>query len=702
MSLGPHPLVGHWLGAEGDVLVVRTGKVDIGQRISTALMQIAHEELTQPLECIRVAPVATGECPDEGITSGSNSVEQSGRAVRLAAATLRRMATAEAARRLGGEPPDWRLEDGALTGPGSNRPVPLTGLIADMDLGVPVDLDAPLAGPRARPARPPMAGLRDIVTGRYRFVHDLDAPGMLHARVVRPPNARARLAGVDAAVAARLRAEGLRIVRDGSFLAVAGAREWDVVKAAGRLFAGCAWQGGGLPEDDVFARLTPANAERLIVEDGTPRAAPVPPAPDAPAHAARYERPFTMHAALAPSAALATWDGARLDIVTHSQGIYPLRQSIADSLGLDPRAVCLTHAPGSGCYGHNGADDAAFEAALLAMALPGAPVLLKWSREDEHAWEPYGTAMAVELAAATGPAGEITAYSAEAIAGTFRGRPRPGKGRAGPAKLLANRFRADPVGPARPEPNLNRQGGMHRNLDPVYRLPEVRLVKNLVADLPHRTSALRCLGAAANVFALESFMDELAAIAGRDALDYRRAHLGDARALAVLDRLGAALGAAPSGAMAGRGVAYAQYKNAMARVGVGVDLHVTDLSEVRLDRAVIVADAGRVIDLGGLEAQLEGGFLQGASWALCEAVTWDRDGITSRDWDSYPVLRFDNVPEIEVIVLDRPGDASVGAGEAAPGPALGAIANAVCAATGLRLRRLPFTPDAISRAALRA
>ena len=702
MSLDRHPLVSHWLGLRDGRLIIRSGKVDLGQRISTALAEIAHEELTVPHDRIDIAPVRTGASPDEGMTSGSNSVQQSGGAVRLAAATLRREAARIAAERMGGRPEDWTLNDGGLLGPGTNRPIPLLDLVRETDLEIAVDPEAQCMPARVRPAAPVMRGLHDMVTGRHVFLHDMEWPGMLHARVVRPPHARARLAAAPAGVIGEIEACGMHVVRDGSFLAVAGPREWPAITAAERLGAACRWSSeGGLPEVDACAGLVQENATRLLVRDGTPRDDPIPPLPAAPNHAARYERPFTLHGALAPSAAMAVWDGTRLAITTHSQGIYPLRESIADSLGLDSEQVEVSHAPGSGCYGHNGADDAAFDAALVAIALPGTPVLLKWSREEEHCWEPFGPPQAVELAAWTDGAGRIARLSAEAISGTYRGRPRPGPGRAGPARLLANRFRRSPADPYTPAPNMGRQGGMHRNLDPAYTIPETRLVKNLVTNLPHRTSALRCLGAAANVFALESLMDEIARAEGRDPLAFRRAHLEDPRAVALLDRLGDAMQALPAlGPGGGCGIAYAQYKNAMARVAAGVHITVADDARIRLDRAILVVDAGRVVDRHGLEAQIEGGFLHGASWALHEEVAWDRNGIVSRDWQSYPVLRFDNVPEMEVIVLDHRRAPTLGAGEAASGPAVAAIANALFDATGLRLRRLPLNADAIRRAAL--
>ena len=702
MSLNDHPLIADWIEARDGRLLVHTGKVDIGQRISTALLQIAHEELTVPYSQIDIAPVRTGHAPDEGITSGSNSIEQSGNAIRRAAATLRGHLIALAMARFGGAADDWLIEDGILHLPGTNHRLPVIGMMTDADPAAQVDPDAaPLTTDTEVLEKPVMRGLADLVTGRFTFVHDLDAPGMLHARIIRPAHARARLSEIAPTAIERAKANGLHLIRDGSFLAIAGPQEWPVVDGAPKLANACTWDlHGGLPEADIFANLTAENAIRLPVIDATPVQAPVPAALSNPDFTARYERPYQMHGSLAPSAAMARWDGRTLAIHSHSQGIYALRASIADSLGLDAAQVDITHVPGSGCYGHNGADDAAYDAALIAMAIPNAPILLKWTRDEEHRWEPYAPAMAVDLAAILDK-DRIKTFSAEAFSDTHRGRARPGPYRAGPARLLANRFRDDPIGPNPATPNMTRHAGLHRNLDPIYAFAEKRLVKNLVAGGPHRTSAMRCLGAAANIFAIESFLDELARNQGADAFALRRAHLNDPRALAILDELERQVKAMPPlTETGGRGMAYAQYKNQMTRVGICVEIDTNDRAEVRLTRALIVADAGRVVDSDGLTAQLEGGFIQGASWALCEQVTWDRDGILSCDWESYPVIRFDNIPEITVTILNRPTQKSVGAGEASPGPAIAAIANAIHDATGIRMRRMPFTADAILQQAL--
>nr|WP_283054241.1 molybdopterin cofactor-binding domain-containing protein [Thetidibacter halocola] len=685
-------------------MILRTGKVDLGQRISTALVRIATEELSVPPDRIAIAPVRTGDSPDEGITSGSNSIEQSGLAQRLACATARIAALALAADRLGTTPDALDLDDGRVTHRGTNRSLDMVDLVAALPEDLPVDRDAPARVlPEPLPEFEPR-GLRAMVEGRYTYVHDLDRPGMLHARVLRPPMMDARLADLPQDIVAGLESAGLHLIRDGSFVAVAGPQEWPVVRAAERLSNGCRWDiGDGLETGDIFQILAAREAQRFPVIDGTPKKAPLPDPLASADFDARFERPYTMHGALAPSAALAEWRDGRLEILTHSQGLYFLRGSIADSLDMAEADIVLEHVPGSGCYGHNGADDVAFEAALIARAIPDTPILLKWSRADEHGREPLGTAMAVSVQAQVDGKGGLAALWMETRGDTHRGRPRKGANRAGPARLSANSLRDTDVPRFVPEPNMNNHAGLHRNFDPIYTVPDKRLVKALVADLPLRPSALRCLGAPANVLAIESMMDELAAQAGEDPIAYRRRHLDDPRAVAVLDALEVMLRDRPMpGEGGGRGIAYAQYKNAMTRVGLAVDLEIAETGEARLTDVILVADAGRIVDPDGLRAQLEGGVIQGASWALHERVLWGPEGRETLDWDSYPVLRFDNVPRIAVHLLDHPGAPSVGAGEASPGPTVAAIANAIHAATGLRLRRMPFDADAVVAAALQA
>lgn len=711
-SLANHPGLDEWVavGADGRISV-KTGKVDIGQRISTALAMIAAEELDVPLGRIDMIRTVTGEAPDEGITSGSNSMMESGHAVRLASATARRHMLALAADHLGVDAETLEVDDGQIRSRDTNRSVSYEELQGDRPFGIDVDPAVDVKDPQThRIVGEKIAplGLSDIVTGEYRFLHDIKMDGMRHARVVRPPHYKAKLTSLDDDVVTRLKDNGIETLRDGSFVAVAGPDEYAVIRAAERLFNACTWNAqDGLTEGDIFDSLTGNTRESRPVEnDGVPQDKPVPPLAEPPTAAAvtleaRYDKPYHAHASMGPSAAAAIWSDDGLQIWSHSQGIYFLRDAVAEALGIDPETVRIEHLPGAGCYGHNGADDAAFDAALIARALPGTPVLLKWTREEEHAWAPYATATSMKLRASLDGDGNVIDWSHETYGDTFNMRPRSGPNMAGAARLLSGRYRNDPPPEFIPQPAMIRHMGIHRNLDPLYVFPQKRLVKNLVRDLPLRTSALRTLGAFGNVFALESFMDELAEAAAIDPVTFRLNHLEDARGREVLEAVAERMDLGADDGI-GRGIAFAQYKNLKAYAAVGVELEVTDAAEVKLRRAVLAGDAGEIVDRDGIAAQYDGGFLQAASWTIYEQVTWDRDGITSRDWETYPILGFDNVPEIETVLIERPGVPFLGAGEAVSGPAGAAIANAIYGTTGLRLRRMPFTPDAIRAAAMDA
>jgi nicotinate dehydrogenase subunit B len=710
-SLKKHPKLNQWLeiAADGRV-IVHSGKVDIGQRISTALALIAAEELDVAYERVEVARAETDVAPDEGVTAGSQSMEESGHAVRAAAATARRQLMEMAAEALEADAETLEVEDGLVRAPGANRTVSYAELMGGQAFDIDVDPTAPVkpaAQHKQIGARVRMRNIEPIVTAQPYFVHDMTLPGMLHARVVRPPHYSATLSALDDAVLARLAGEGVQVVRDGSFLAVAHADEWAAVKAAERLYNAATWDmGAGLPEGDIFEALSNNTRVSLPVRDGAPVKEDVPPLADPPANAsvtlsARFERAYNMHGSIGPSAAMAQMDGDAMTIWSHSQGIYMQRGSVAEALGLTDDKLKVIHTPGSGCYGHNGADDAALDAALVARDLPGKPILLKWTRADEHAWEPYGSAMVMEMRGSLDADGTVIDWCHESLSDTYGQRPRQGPNKLGPSRMLAMWHVQDALKMPLPQPNMSKHAGIHRNLDPHYNFAQRRLVKSLVRDLPLRASTLRALGAYANVFAIESFMDELAEAGGLDPAEFRIRHLDDPRAQDVVRACAEALhkpGPVPDGC--GRGIAYARYKNAKTYACVGFEVSVNDAAEVRLHRAVTAADAGEVIDAQGLIAQLEGGIIQSASWTLHEAVTWDRDGVTSRDWETYPILRFDNIPEIECVLLNRPGEPFLGAGEATAGPTAAAIGNAVYAATGIRLRRLPFTPDEVRRVAM--
>ena len=710
-NLRNHPNVDDWLsiGEDGRV-VVRTGKVDIGQRISTALALIAAEELDVDLHRIDVEGVDTAWSPDEEYSTGSNSVERSGPAVRLASATARQHLLNLAARKLKVGMDSLEVADGLVRSSETNRSITYWQLMPGRRFGIVVDPQARVKSPqnyRQIGRQVTAIDLVRLVDGNERFVHDMVMPGMLHARLVRPPHYHARLAQIDETIYQHL--GGGHLVRDGSFVAVAAEDEYGVVRLAARVAEAIRWTSEPRLDDrDVFQRLMTEPAISLPVRNGEAFLEPVEPLGSPPSDAAhtvrtRIERPYLAHGSIGPSAALALFVDGVLTIWTHSQGVYPLRLTIAEALGMEPGHVRLIHRRGPGCYGHNGADDAAFDAALIAKALSGRPVLLKWSREDEHAWEPYGPAMVVEVRASLDATGRVIDWSHESWSDTHRTRPRPEPNGAGPARLLSTHLVDNPVPAFTPEPFLSAPlAGVHRNASPIYAFPRRRVVKHLVRNMPLRTSTLRSLGSYTNVLAIEATVDQLADSAGIDPLAFRLRHLDDERARAVLEAVAdrAEWDAPASGAGRGRGLGLARYNNLKAYAAVVADLSVDDAAAVHLDRLIIAVDAGQIVDRDGLALQLEGAALQSASWTLYEQVTFDANGITSRDWQSYPILRFDNVPDVDTVLIDRPELPSLGPSECAIGPTAAAIGNALYRATGLRLSRLPFTPEVIRAQAL--
>ncbi|HMI93577.1 MAG TPA: molybdopterin cofactor-binding domain-containing protein [Polyangiales bacterium] len=710
-SLQSNPKLDAWIRIDvGGTITLRTGKVELGQGIKTALALIAAEELDVELARIRVETADSARAPIEFMTVGSMSIESSGTAVRHAAALARRLLLARAAERLGVSADELDVRDGHVhartTGASTSYWELQAGTAFEHDITALAELK-PSSEYRqvGKPAQ--RVDLPGIAFGSQRFVQDLAPDGVVHARVVRPPSPRARLRDVELE-SARALPGVLAVVRDGSFLGVIAQREEQAVHAAAVLRAHADFELSALPDQGALHERLPNDlVGSFPLVGGVPVAAPVPPllAPEGAAHTLRasYRRPYLMHASIGPSAALACFREDMLEIWSASQGVSLLAAAISQVLALPPERVRVVHVEGPGCYGHNGTDDAALDAALLARALPCTPVLLKWTRQDEHALEPYGPATRVDVQASLDAAGRLLAYNHDVYSYPHIGRAFPmGKVSA----LIAAQQLEKPFGIPRPRPMLAPQAGVHRNADPIYAIPAQRVVKHLCANSPFRTSSLRSLGAFANVFAIESMMDELAAAAGQDPIAFRLAHLNDERARAVIEAAAARaaeLAPAPSGdpqRPRGRGMAFSRYENHKCYAAVFVALEVDLASHaIRLLQTVIAADAGLIVDPDGLANQLEGGFVQAASFTLKEEVHWNDQGISSLDWDSYPILGFEEVPAIEVVLLDRPDRNSRGAGEATTGPTPAAIANAVFDACGVRLRSTPFTPARL-RAAL--
>ncbi len=707
-SLQHNPNLDSWVRINADgTVTLYTGKVELGQGLKSAIARIGADELDVSLARVRVQTADTAHGLNEFFTAGSQSMEDSGAAMRQAAAEARQHLLELAAERLGTPIDQLRVEDGTVWADGTDRHTTYWELRG----GKPFARSVTGGAQPKRPEQYRLVGkagtrgdLTALVTGTARFVHDLTRPGMLHGRVVRPPSPQARLVAVDED-AARHRPGVIAVVCDGSFLGVVAEREEQAAKAAAALREQARWdEPATLPAmDELHAWLLAQPTRSYRVVDGVPLDGPIAPIeiPDGAARTlqATYTRPYHMHASIGPSAAMAEWNEGALTVWSHSQGVFPLRGALAQALGIEVGDVRAVHVEGAGCYGHNGADDAALDAALLARAVPGRPVLLKWMREDEHAWEPYGPAMVMKLHASLDARGHLLDWNHDVWSNTHMARPLPYGDRSG---LLAAWHRATPMPRPEPIPMLAYHAGIHRNADPLYAIPRRRIVKHFVETAPLRTSSTRSLGAYANVFAIESFMDELAHAAGIDPLDFRLRLLTDVRARAVLEAAAERAGWRQRRREPGHGsgIGFARYKNQKCYAAVVVDVHV-DLSTavVALERAVIAADAGQIVDPSGLANQLEGGLIQSASWTLKEQVRFDRTRITSLDWESYPILTFREVPAIETVLIDRPGEPSLGAGEATQGPTPAAIANAIFDATGLRLRQITFTPARLRAAA---
>ena len=422
---------------------------------------------------------------------------------------------------------------------------------------------------------------------------------------------------------------------------------------------------------------------------------PGPGAAEAKTLKATFTRPYLLHGSIGPSCAVAQWADDGLTVWTHTQGVGPLRSAIAELVGLPTEKVRCIHVEGSGCYGHNGADDVAADAALAAKSAGGRPVRLQWMREQEHGCEPMGPAMAIDLEASLDAAGKISRWRCDIWSNEHNSRPTQA------GALLAGREVDPPFPPQTPKPIPMPEGGAARNSNPIYALPDAVGTFHFIEDAPYRVSALRSLGAHLNVFAIETFMDELAGAARQDPVAFRLAHLQDSRAREVVTRAADAFGWPGGGKSSGFG--FARYKNLGAYCAVAMEVAVdAETGAVRVIRAVAAVDSGETINPDGVRNQVEGAIVQSLSWTTQEATALGAQGRESFDWSAYPILRFGALPDrVDVHVIDRPGLPFLGTGEAGQGPAAAALANAVAAATGVRLRNLPLSPEAV-RASLRA
>jgi nicotinate dehydrogenase subunit B len=691
-----NPRLDQWVGfpAPGKV-TVSTGRVEIGQGVLTAMLQIAADELDVAPERIVLQTGDTDLTPNEGYTSGSQSIQYGGVALRLACAEVRGLLLDAAATRLRQPRRELSVSDGAITRAGAPTGEDYWSLAPALDLSRAATASAPLKnGFQVIGQNAPRVDLADKVFGAPAFVHDMVVDGMVHARVVRQPRRDATIAAINEAAIRRAAKGAIDIIRDGNFIAILGADETVVDAAAAVAPSHVAWDGVdpiNPGQEEGRWLLQRPSIDRVIGPE------PIDPTPGQARYEASFTRMHVAHASIGPSSGLAVYRDGHLTVWSHTQGVYPLRASLAKTLKLDPAHISVKHMQGPGCYGHNGADDAAADAAVIAMRRPGVPIRVRWRREDEFGFEPVSPAMVTTVRAMLDDSGRPVDWTTEIWSG--RHVSRPGSG----GVLLAAEALPDPPPPmpAADPPEANGGGGT-RNGEPLYDFAAKRIVHHLIAETPVRTSSLRGLGATINVFAIESAIDELAERAGQDPVEYRLSILADPRAKAVVARVAQMAEwqkGLPVGTGIGRGIGFAMYKNRAAYCAVIADVEVDEA--VRVTKVWCATDGGLIVNPDGALNQIEGGIIQGISWALKEGVRLDTAGISSRDWESYPVVRFSEVPEVFCELVGATADLPpLGVGETSGGPTVAAIGNAVAQALGARLRDLPLSRERIMDALL--
>jgi CO/xanthine dehydrogenase Mo-binding subunit len=684
-----------FLAVNGDgTVTVFCGKVDLGQGLRIAIPQIAAEELGIGVDKIKYVEGDTALTPNQGRTSGSNSIQRGGMQIRQAAATARKALIGLAAQRLNLKPEDLIATGGEVRPKAGGAGIRFASLIAGRQFNLKLDPQAPLKDPASytivgKPLPRPDVPLK--CNGTATYIHDFTVPGMQHARVIRPPAIGATLISVDEASVKNL--PGVKVVRIKNFLAVVAKDEWTTVRAARVLRA--QWsEWSGLPAQDTLVatmRADPEITNETLVTKGT-ASAPLP--PGAKQLSASYFWPMQSHGSIGPSCAVADVRTDEATVWTASQGMHDNRVTFARFLDLPLEKVRLIYLEGSGCYGMNGHEDAAADAAIVSRAI-GRPVRVQWSREDELGFDPKGPPQLIDISGAVGADGRILDWRTEMwLPQTTRG--------------LLNIPLLGPEAAGIDQVHGLNPGQIAQNGDPAYAADSIQVIAHWLKSAPLRPAPIRSPGKPANCFAVESFVDELAAAAGFDPVEFRLRGLKDPRAIEVIKRTATLMKwqARPSpepdisAAVArGRGVSFIHYKDSETYVALAMEVAVERASgRITVNRVACAHDCGQIINPDGLRAQVEGGILQTLSRVLLEEVKFDRSHVLSVNWSSYPILRFSDVPDLEIDLVDRPNEPPLGAGEAACATVGAALANAVYDAAGVRLRTVPFTPERVKAA----
>jgi nicotinate dehydrogenase subunit B len=683
------------IDAKGNVTVY-SGKVDLGTGVRTALTQIAAEELSVPLERVTVIQGDTLLTPDQGITFASLSIQNGGMQIRQAAATARDALLNQAATTLGVAKDALTISKGTVTPKSGGKSVGYAQLVGGRDFQLKLDPKAPLKDPKDYTiVGQPIARLDipDKVTGRFTYMHDFKVKGMIHARVIRPRAMKATLQAWNDFDCRKIPGY-IGAIRKGNYLAVLGRSEWAAIKASKAVETTWSdWQ--GLPDKAAlweWLRKVKINKDEELQKIGN--SAEAMKTPQAKIVSASYNFAIHTHGSIGPSCAVAEYKDGKLTCWSASQQTHLLRKQIANMLGMAPDNVRCIYIDGSGCYGRNGHEDAAADAALLAKET-GLPVRVQWMRQDEHGWDPKGPPTLYDYRAAIDDKGIVLAWESEVFA--------PDR----PKDIAVTLLPAELAGLPRDEAH---PGNIHQSLAIPYTIANIKATAHWLAETPFRPSWIRTPGRMQNTFANESFVDELAAAVGMDPLDFRLRNLTDPRGVELLQRL-AKLANWPSrtgrvqagDVVKGRGVSYVRYELVRTYVGVVADVEVDKKTgKVAVKKFYVAHDCGQIINPDGLKNQIEGNVVQTTSRTLLEELQFDRAKVTSVDWKTYPILKFPDVPDVAIDLIDRPTEKPWGAGEPTAAVVPSAIANAIFDATGARLRSVPFTPEKVLAALPRA
>jgi nicotinate dehydrogenase subunit B len=678
------------------MVTVFSGKVDLGTGVRTAITQIVAEELDVPMARINVIQGDTLLTPDQGPTYGSLSIQNGGVQIRQAAATARRALLQQAAQRLNIDEHELTVLEGVIKAKQGTTSVSYGDLIGGRTFALAFDADVPLKDPVSYTTvgrSQPRLDIPDKVTGRFTYMHDFRVVGMVHARVVRPPAIGATLLSVNEDSVSRMPGI-IAVVRQRNFLAVVAQTEWGAISAARQLKAIWSdWQ--GLPDENKlweYVRSTKITKDDVTSDRGDVNAALA--AADKRL-SATYDFAIHTHGSIGPSCAVASFEGGKLTCWSASQATHNLRQQLALMFGIPDADVRVIYIAGSGCYGRNGHEDAAADAALLARKV-GRPVRVQWMRADEHGWDPKGPPTLIDMQAALDASGDITAWYSQ-----FYGP----EGVAGRVKLVA----ADLAG--MPHETVMSPGGIINGTAVPYMFPSVKTLAHRLVATPLRPSWIRAPGRMQSAFANEAFFDEIAVATNTDPFEMRLRYLAnDARAVEVLERLSRFAKwqkrnidkPVGGGTATGRGMAFVKYENNRTYVGMVATVEIVRATGViTAKHFAVVQDCGQIINPDGVKNQIEGNVVQTVSRTLIEQVHFDRSRVTSIDWQTYPILTFPDVPQVDIDLIDRPTEKPWGAGEPSSAIVSAAISNAVFDAIGVRLRSVPFSPqktlDAIHR-----